>query len=47
MFQTAYNEALETIISNLDTRFNQKGYKIVMNLEELLFKSAKGVQSSH
>ena len=35
-----YYEALETIISNIRERFEQKGYKMVMTLENLLLKSA-------
>ena len=42
MCQAAYNKAIDTMISNLDTRFNSEGHKRVMSLENLLFKSAKG-----
>ena len=42
MYQAAYNKAIDTMISNLDTRFNSEGHKRVMSLENLLFKSAKG-----
>ena len=40
-YKALYLEALKTIISNVNQRFD-KGYEIVMNLENLLLKSAKG-----
>ena len=40
MHKDLYYQALETIISNIKNRFQQEGYEMVMNLENLLLKSA-------
>ena len=42
MYQFYYLQSLEAIISNIKERFDQDGYKMVMNLENLLLKCAKG-----
>ena len=41
-FKTFYDDTLDSIIFSLKIRFNQEGYQIVMNMENLLFKSAMG-----
>ena len=41
-FKTFYDDTLDSIIFSLKSRFNQEGYQIVMNMENLLFKSAMG-----
>ena len=42
MYKVLYFEVLGSIISYIKKRFQQKGYKTVMNLENLLLKSANG-----
>lgn len=42
MYKAFYDISMETIISKVNSRFQQKGYKMVMNLENLLLKCALG-----
>ena len=42
MYQTYFHDALVAISSNIKERFQQKGYEMVMNLENLLLKCASG-----
>ena len=46
MYKALYFEALSTITSNIKQRFQQKGYEMVMSLENLLLKSANGEEYS-
>ena len=41
-FKPIYYEALDLIINCIKSRFNQPGYKVYCQLQQLLFKSAKG-----
>ena len=41
-FKPIYYEALDRIINCIKSRFNQPGYKLYCQLQQLLFRSAKG-----
>lgn len=41
-YRQIYYEALDVLITCIDERFNQPGYKIYRNLQELLLKCVKG-----
>lgn len=43
-YKIIYFEALDLITSCIDSRFEQPGYKVYSQLEELLIKSAKGYE---
>ena len=41
-FRRFYFEVLDLIVSGIEQRFNQPGYAIYQNLEDLLLKAASG-----
>ena len=42
MYKTLFYKAIQAIIKNVKSRIQQKGYIMVMNLENLLLKCAMG-----
>lgn len=42
LFKASYFEALDFVTTSIKERFNQPGYEIYINLQELLTKAAKG-----
>lgn len=42
MYRSLYFKVFETLKTNIEQRFDQKGFQIAMDLENLLFKSALG-----
>ena len=45
-FRQHYFECLDTVVSCIRDRFNQPGYKVLKNLEDLLLKAARNEEYS-
>ena len=41
-YRCIYFEALDLSVTSISSRFDQKGFKIFSNVEQLLFKACKG-----
>ena len=45
-FRQHYFECLDTVVSCIRDRFNQPGYKVLKNIEDLLLKAARNEEYS-